>query len=707
MVEISKKKRFSRAIFLNIVISIIFVSFLSKLIKVQVIDGDVYASKNSVVSSYDVVVQSARGDILDRNGNPLVTNRQGNSLVFNAAYFPSGKEQSKRNETIYGLIKLFEQSGEEYIDTLPIKSDGNGKFVFEAERESDIEWLKSSDMLNLNSYATAQNCMDSLVKRYELEKYSKEDARKIAAICTQMKKGYFSKSYPYTFAKDVSTDLVSKVMENSHYYKGVEVSIEAYREYIDGTIAPHIIGRVASISEKEFKKQKKDKEETIKKMERDNASKQDVDAVKRNGYTITDEFGEFGIENIAEQYLRGTRGVKTVATDVDGKVTQEFSVEPKQGDTVILTIDKNLQQVAQQALKNRVDTLTVQSRLPCAASVVVIEVKTGEVLACATYPSYDISTYSETYAELSKESIAPLWNRALKSTYEPGSTFKPLVAIAGLETGTITDSSKVTCNGLYTYYKDMRPFQCQGRHGAVNVVEAIDKSCNIFFYETGRLLGIEKMNEYGSMFGLGQATGVELPEASGVLASKEYREANGGKWYPGDTVQAAIGQSDNLFTPLQLANYVATIANEGTRYVPHFIRSVKSNDYTKTIIEKEPEISVETGVSKNSFDLVKEGMLRVGTTGFCANAFRGLPVQAAAKTGTSTVVKKINGENIKGNNGFLITFAPYENPEIAMAIVVETADKGSLTAVVARDIYDYYFSSKGITSAQNYNQLLL
>lgn len=707
MVEINGKKRFSRAVFLNIVISIIFVSFLSKLIKVQVVDGDVYASKNSVVSSYDVVVQAARGDILDRNGNPLVTNRQGNSLVINSAYFPSGKEQKDRNKIVYGLIKLFEQSGEEYIDTLPIKIDGSGNFVFEEDRESDIEWLKSSDMLNLNSYATAQNCMDALVKRYELEEYSKEDAKKIAAVCTQMKKGYFSKSYPYTFAKDVSTDLVSKVMENSNYYKGVEVSIEAYREYIDGTIAPHIIGRVASISEKEFKNQKEDTEETVKKMEIAGASKEDIEAVERNGYTITDEFGEFGIENIAEQYLRGVRGVKTVATDVDGKVTQEYSVEPKQGDTVILTIDKNLQQVAQQALKNRVDSLTVQSRLPCAASVVVIEVKTGEILACATYPSYDISTYSEDYAELSKDTIAPLWNRALKSTYEPGSTFKPVVAIAGLETGTITEDTKITCNGLYTYYKDMRPFECQGHHGSINVVEAIEVSCNVFFYETGRLLGIEKMNEYASMFGLGQATGVELPEASGVLASKEYREANGGEWYPGDTIQAAIGQSDNLFTPLQLANYVATIANGGTRYVPHFIRSVKSSDYTKTIIEKEPEVAVETGVSNNSFDLVKEGMLRVGTVGFCANAFRGLPVQAAAKTGTSTVVKKVNGENIKGNNGFLITFAPYEDPEIAMAIVVETADKGSLTAVVARDIYDYYFSSKGITSAQNYNQLLL
>lgn len=701
----SKRNR-SRTIILNSVILIIFVAFFGALVKIQLIDKELYATEKNIVDTYNVVVDSARGEILDRNGNPIVTNRQGNSLVLNAAYFPSGKEQTKRNEILYGLIKLFEESGTAYVDTLPITIDASGSAAFLPDRKSDIEWLKSKDMLNLNSYATAENCMDALIKRYNLEKYSRADARKIASVCAQMKREFFSKSYPYVFAQDVSTVLVSKIMENSGFYKGVEVNIEPYRTFVDGTLAPHIIGRVTSITGDKYKKNKKETEELVRKLEREGASQTKIDAVKRNAYGITDEYGEFGIENYAEQYLRGTKGVKTVSTDINGKVSTKFTVEPKQGDTVILTIDKNLQMVAQQALKNRVESLKISSPLPHAAAVVVLKVDTGEILACATYPSYDISTYKEDYVQLSTNPDVPLWNRALKSTYEPGSTFKPLVAIAALEKGTIDEHFTYNCPGYYDYFKDMRPFKCQGVHRTVNVVEAINQSCNTFFYETGRLLKIENMNEYGSMFGLGQVTGVELPEAAGILASREYGESVRGKWNPGDTIQAAIGQSDNLFTPLQLANYVATIANGGTRHVPHFIKSIKSYDYKTTTIEKEPEIAVETGVSKKNLDLVREGMLRVGTVGFCRNAFKNLPVKAAAKTGTSEIVKVINGVKHEGNNGFLISYAPFENPEIAIAVVVETADKGSLTAVVAADIYQYYFSSKTVDSAQGYNQLL-
>ena len=715
MIKINEKKRLSRASILNIVILIVFFVFSLSLVKIQIIDRDIYVSKDNFKSSHDVVVQSARGEILDRNGNPLVINRQGNSLVFNNAEFPSSKEQEKRNEIIFGLIKLFEERGEEYINDLPILIDGSGNFVFEEERESDVEWLKSSDMLNLNSYATAQNCVDEIVRRYKLEKYSKEDALKIGAVCTQMKKSHFSNPYPYTFAKDVSTELVSSVLENNKFYKGVENSVEAYREYVDGTIAPHIIGRVGPISAEKYKEKKNEQNKIIEKMEKKKTNTKEIQDAKRDFYTLTDEYGEFGIERYAEEYLRGKRGVKTVTKSVKDEITEDFSVEPKQGDTVILTIDKNLQLVAQQALKNRVDSLKVQTRLPCAAAVVVIEVNTGEILACATYPSYDMNTYQDLLKEMAEAKKAnsdqfvydsPLVNRALMGAYEPGSTFKPLVAIAALETGTITESTRMSCNGFYTHFKDMRPFRCQGRHGSLDVVNAIDRSCNVFFYETGRLLGIEKINEYGSMFGLGQATGVELPEAVGTLASKENREARGGKWYPGDTIQAAIGQSDNQFTPIQIANYAATIANGGTRYVPHFIKSIKSYDYSKTVLEREPEIAVETGISKRSMDFAREGMLKVGTTGFCARDFSGLPVQAAAKTGTSEIVKRYNGQLVEGNNGFLITFAPYENPEIAMGIVVETANKGSQTAMIAREIYDYYFSNKGVGPAQNYNELL-
>ncbi|MDR0315147.1 MAG: hypothetical protein LBH71_04270 [Oscillospiraceae bacterium] len=696
--------KFSHPVIMNTVIIVVFIAFSISIFKTQILDRDQYTTLGNIVSSYDVIVQSARGEIVDRNGNPIVSNRQGNAVVFNASFFP--EDQKSRNEIIHNLIKLFEASGEEYIDNLPIVAGSGGKLAFEQERESDIEWLKSADMLNLNSYATAQNCMDALIKRYSLENYSLQDARKIASICTDMKKNYFSKSYPFTFAQDVSTQLVSKVMENSHFYRGVEVAVEAYRMYDDGTWAPHIVGRTAPINAGKYSSEKDKLKEAIKKAEAKGASSREIADLERNAYKLTDSIGEFGIEDVMENYLRGSRGVKTIVTDTNDNIEEFYSVEPKQGDTVVLTLDKKLQKVAQDALKNRVDTLQVRTRLPCAASVVVLKVDTGEILACATYPSYDISTYKENYKELSDpKNNSPLWNRALMSTYEPGSTFKPLVATAGLETNTINSSTHVHCTGRYNFFKDTT-FICQGHHRSVDVVSAIDKSCNIFFYETGRKLGIEKINEYGAMFGLGQATGVELPEASGLLASKEYRESIGGTWYPGDTVQAAIGQSDNLFTPLQLANYVATIANGGKRLMPHFIKSVRSSDYSKTILEKTPEMIVDTGVSEKTLALVKEGMKRVGTIGFCARAFAKLPITAAAKTGTSEVKKVINGRIIEGNNGFLISFAPYEKPEIALAVVVETADAGSLTAVVAADIYDYYFSNKGIKEAQGFNQLL-
>ena len=696
------KKR--RSIILNAIIVVCFVFFIGVLFKIQIIDKDDYES--NTVSSTSVVVDAARGEILDRNGSPLVTNRQGNSIVFNAAYFPS--KQADRNKVIYSLIKLFEKNNQEYVDNLPIYIDENGNYAFEEGRDSDIKWLKSSDMLDLNDYATAENCITALLKRYELSEYSKEDALKIASVCVEMRRVAFSTTYPYTFAEDVPTELVAIIMENSNVYVGVENSVVAYREYADGAIAPHILGRVSVIHADDYEKQKEKLAEKIDEAEKAGATDEEIAEIKRNGYTINDDFGNSGIEGAMETYLRGKRGVKTVSTDSSGKVKEEYTVNPEQGNTVILTIDKNLQEVAQKALENRIATLNVNTDLPYAAAAVIVEnVNTGEILACATYPSYDNSTWNENYSEWANDSRSPLWNRALMSTYEPGSTFKPCIAIAGLEEGVINGSYIWNCVGAYTYFSD-QTFWCANHtaHGPVNVVSAINKSCNNFFFETGRLLGIEKMNKWATAFGFGQKTGIELPEAQGILAGREYRESQGGTWQPGDTVQAAIGQSDNQFSLIQMCNYVSTIANGGTRYVPHFVKSIKSYDYTETVVDKEAEVANKIDISPSTLNAVRQGMLLVGTEGFCKSAFANLPVKAAAKTGTSQVKKIIDGKNISGFNGFLVTYAPYEDPEIAIAVVVETANTGSLTAVVAADIYSYYFSEKQTQSVQQYNQLL-
>ena len=410
-----------------------------------------------------------------------------------------------------------------------------------------------------------------------------------------------------------------------------------------------------------------------------------------------------------EDQLRGKRGTKTVTIDQDGNAQSTFTTLPEQGNAVILTLDKNLQKVAQEALKKRVDSLNISAARKCAAAVVVEDVHTGEILACATYPTYDNNEWKEKYSEWAQDETAPLWNRAVMSTYEPGSTFKPCIAIAALEEGIIDDEFKWNCTGAYTYYSD-HTFYCAHHtaHGSNNVTDAIKVSCNCFFYETGRRMGIELIDEWATKFGLGQKTGVEIPEATGHVSSPEERKAAGGTWYAGDVITTAIGESDNQFTLLQLANYVSTIANGGTRYTPHFIRAIKTADFKTTLQQTQPEVAQTLDISDHTLKLVREGMLKIGTIGFCRSAFADLPVKAAAKTGTSDVVKLIDGKKVEGNNGFLISYAPYEDPEIAVAVVVETADSGSLTAVVAADIYDYYFSPKeNAATAQPYGELLV
>lgn len=683
------------------VYAIIIAAFLV-MVGFLVYNSAISSENEGNIGAYTQTVSAARGEILDRNGQPLVTNRQGNSITFNATAFPSTKEQADRNEIILSLIKLCEQNDIEYINNLPIEYK-DGEYAFKEDGETYIKWLKSADVLNLNSYATADNCMDALIKMYDLQGYSKKDALKIASVLIEMRKGGFNTTYPYTFAEDVPTALVTVIMENKGFFRGVENSVVAYREYPDGTIAPHILGRISGITAEKYEEEKLKLEEDVKNAK----SSSEAEALRRNAYTISDEFGSSGIEKAMEQYLRGNRGVKTVTVGRDGSTKDNYTVFPEQGNSVILTIDKNLQLVAQKALKNRVDTLNVSSRRKCAAAVVVENVNTGEILACATYPSYDNNEWKEKYSEWAEDSNAPLWNRAVNSTYEPGSTFKPCTAIAALENNIITGSWSFKCTGAYTYYSD-HTFYCAHHtaHGTNNVVDAIDKSCNCFFYETGRLLGINEIDRWATAFGLGQKTGVEIPEATGRVSSPSERKAAGGVWYAGDTITTAIGESDNQFTLLQLANYVSTLANGGTRYVPHFVKEVKSADYSKTILSKEPKVAQVLDIDPGNLSLVKKGMLKVGTTGFCRNAFRKLPVKVAAKTGTSDVVKLIDGQKVEGNNGFLISFAPYENPEIAVAVVVETADSGALTAVVAADIYDYYFSPKTLQSVQNYETLL-
>lgn len=687
-----------------IVFFIVLLSVYSLTLVINVTSSD-SDGNSSGVRKYDIVVEAARGEILDRNGATLVSNRQGNSIEFNAAVFPSQSKREERNKIIAALIDLCESKDEEWNDNLPIIFDENNQLVFAENRENDINSLKKKNMLNLNSYATADNCLDALIEMYKLEDYDRQTARKIASVQYEMWRTGFSVTSPYTFAKDVSNETVSVIKEKSDFFKGVDASVQTYREYADGTLAPHIIGITGIINNEEYDSRKKELDE---KLENGSYSEDEIEKLQRNSYALTDYVGKFGIESAMENYLRGEKGIKTISIDENNNVTGDFTVNPKQGGNVVLTIESGLQRVAQNALQKRILELAGPanlSPLAPAGAVAVIDVNTGEVLASASYPSYNLSEYYEKYNQLLKDKGTPLVNRVLQSTYEPGSTMKLSTAIAGLEEKAIDKSTLFYCNSVFQYY-DV-PFSCLDAHGNINVVTALEKSCNIYFYNVSNLLGIDVMNNYSKKLGLGQKTGVELSESSGILAGRAYRASIGSKWQMGDTIQAGIGQSDNLFSVMQLANYVATVANNGTRYKCHYVKYVMNSADNSVIYEAKPEVLEETGFSKQTIDIVKEGMLAVTTTGSCRSAFASIKEKVGAKTGTTQVKRIIDGKEYKGNNGLNVSFAPFDNPEIAIAIIIENVDSGTATATVAADIYDYYFSTKNqISASQPSNELL-
>lgn len=699
-IELRKKRRITG----TVIIAVSFMLLVFSLVKTQIIDGDEYkaAAKSLAVSSS--TVKASRGEILDCNGNPLVTNRQGNSVVFKYADFPEAKNQADRNELIFSLIKLFEKNKLQWIDRLPLVYSGN-TLVIDKEKEKEFEYMVSENMLELEkgTKSTAEECLDALIERYGLSGYSRTDARKIASVCFGMKYLSFSVSSPYTFAEDVPTETVSIIMEMSETYPGVAAESVSYREYNDKKSFSHILGVVGSISSDEYESESAKLNE---KLNDDSLTATEITNIKNNAYSLDDSYGKSGIESAMEQYLRGTNGIKTTTTASDGTVTEDYLIKPEQGNTVVTTIDAELQKIAADALADMLIDNKNSSYFGTAGAMVVMNCKTGAVLANVSLPTYDITRYFKDYDKLAADTESPLWNRGLQSAYAPGSTMKPAVALAALEEGEITNGSTCYCGATYTL-EDVT-FKCLSHHGYLNVTTALQKSCNIFFFEMGRALGIDKMNKYSNLLGLGQKTGIELPEAEGMLASVANKEAAGQVWNPGDTVQAAIGQSDNLFTPLQLANYCATIANGGTRYKPYIIKSVLSSDMSEVIYETEPTVLNTLNASEKNINIVKQGMREVVLYSSCNAYFSDCIVDAAGKTGTSQLKRTTqSGVTMVCNNGFFISFAPYDDPEIAIAIVAENALTGSKTSQAAVPVYNYYFSQKtNFDTEQTQNTLI-
>lgn len=683
---------------LAFIIVIIFVVsiFIADLFRIQVINRDEYSAENLYLSSAQTEITAQRGEILDANGKALVYNVSSNTVYIDASYFPKASKIEERNEIILSLIKLFDEYEVEYNSTLPIELKGN-TLVFTESGASDKKKLFAKDYLNLNVYATPQNVFDALCEYYSLEEMSVADAVKVAAVHFAMVKADFSKYNPFTFAEAVPDELVLILKEQSRFYAGVEIRIDTEREYYDGTIAPHIIGYYDYINADEYAAVTESYKEAL---NDPNLTDEEKELLSLRAYGMTDKIGKFGIESAMEAELRGTNGVLTTVTNADGSKSTSVTTAPVNGNNVTLTIIGDFQKKVQEILASKINSTKELQNIDSAGSIVVMDVDDFSILACATYPSYDLGTYKEEYAELTADAAAPLWNRALRSTYAPGSTMKPIVSVAGLEEGTVTAETGIKCTGIYTYYKDL-PLRCAnvGAHAGeyMTVETALKRSCNIYFYELGRQLGIDKMGEYFKMFGLGSKTGVELTEAVGVVPSVEHRTSLGGTWYPGDTIQAAIGQSDHLYTPIQLCSYVATLANGGTRYKAHFVDSIKSADYSETIFEAEPIVLNKIDASKGTLETVRKGMIAMANT---YTSLKNADYQVAGKTGTAQAKKKVNGVVVEYTNGFFVSYAPAEDPQIAVVIAVENVMSEGLPNYV-KEVYDAYFSrNSDVTNSQ-------
>ena len=491
-----------------------------------------------------------------------------------------------------------------------------------------------------------------------------------------MEKADYSIATPFVFAEDVSATAVTALKETSFNYEGVDLREATFREYSDPSLAPHILGYVGLMSADEWEK------------------------VKDSGeYQFNDKIGKTGMEQYAESYLHGTDGKLRVTQSAGGEVTESIVLQEMiPGKTIQLTLDRDLQLVAQNALADAIGKINSTGGNAKGGAAVVLEVKTGEILAAANYPSYSLDDFFKSYSDLLKAENNPLFDRALNGGYPPGSTFKPLVGLAGLETGKITADEGITCLHTYRRFSGYQP-SCLGYHGWLTVSSALAKSCNYFFFEVGYRVGIQTLNDYCRQFGLGVPTGVELTEFNGVLAGIEEREANGGVWNPGDTIQAAIGQSDNAFTPLQLATYTATIANGGTRYKAHFLKGIFDYGVTKTLESDFTKVMGTVSISQSTFDTIRQGMLQVTENGTATATFGNYGIKVAGKTGTADSANK--------TNAMFVAFAPYDDPQIAVAIAVENGGHGSAIAPVAKDILDrYFFPSESSLSEQPINSLL-
>ena len=666
----------NRELVLSFILVVISIIFIFQLFNLQIINGASYReqAENKIVRTE--TVSASRGEIYDRNGVLLATNK----LTYNLELYRTKVDTSLTNDSIVELVNILTSNGDDVYSTFPI-NDTQDNFSDEYLNDNDlrVEFLES---IELGTDATFEDAINYYVELYGAQDYSYEDKIKIIKVKYEANLNGYSLFNSAIIAKNISKNSVAQIEELKSRLYGVNIVSVPQRYYVSDTFACHILGYVSKISNDEYNN------------------------LKENGYTINSTIGKSGVEESMETYLKGQDGEKKVVTDSNGNVTSEaVTKEAVSGNNVTLTIDYRIQQVVENALQNTLQNLqngtSTGEPIPeaKAGSCVVLDVETGEVLAMASYPTYNINSFvdgisTQEWNALIEDDQNPMFNRAISGTYSPGSTYKMLVGMAGLASGGITVDELYTDPGIYPYSYNPKCWIYTAHnttHGTINLTGAIKGSCNCYFYEVGRRIGISQIVEWAKNFGLGQKTGIELSgEATGNIAGE-----NQDGWSLGDTLSASIGQSTNLFTPLQLANYISTIANGGILNKVSLIKNV-GNDISSVPLSQVAEYMKEfTGVNfeTKSLDIsqyinpIKEGMYAVTTEtgGTAADIFADSNVEVAGKTGTAQV-------SSGANNAIFVGFAPYDNPKIAVVAVVEHGDEGYYLAPMVKEITNEYFN---------------
>lgn len=667
------------------------VVYIGVLYDIQINQHDYYLAKSIRTITQEETVEASRGVITDRSGREMVSSRSSYNLTFDSSALDEGEDE---NEAILRLIQLCQDQGVSWVDNLPITKTAPFSYTFTSLTElSDTQRNRFTTFLRdqlevIPEDATAEDITvdylssrglsaHALVERMRQEykvpvTFSLNEARSVIGVRYELSIRELMNTTAYAMVEDIDTEMISLL--NDGDYAGAKITASSVREY-NTTYAAHILGTVTTIYKEEY------------------------DALKEQGYNGNDRIGRFGVEAAFEQYLRGTDGKRIVSTNADGKITGEYYEKaPQPGNTVELTIDLSLQQAVEQALAEAVADMNAEDGDETrGAGAAVIQVGTGEVLALASYPTYDPAAYTRDYNTLLNDPATPLVNRATQGTYVPASTLKPLVAVAALESGVTTTSEKIKDTGKWYYPGDPNSWLwCWNHsgHGWVNATTAITNSCNYYFATMGYRMGMDTLREYLTAFGLGQSTGIEIGDKAGTLPENPPGE-NQAPW-------AAFGQGNQLYTPLQLANYVATLVSGGKHCEPHLLKAIKSYDNTEILAVGDSTPTNVVEMKDSTLQAVKEGML--GYTqpgGQVYSYFKDCVVTAGAKTGTA----QLGGGTT--NNGVFVCFAPYDDPQIAVSIVIEHGNAGAALASTAVKILNAYFTADEIgTTIVGENQLL-